>query len=61
MDQLNEQGKVSTDTIKKAAHLSCRDLCAGMKLGRINLYKLVSQSHIKYFNHKTQEFPKSVF
>ncbi len=28
--------------------------------GRINLYKLVSQSHIKYFNHKPR-VPKSVF
>ena len=28
--------------------------------GRINLYKLVSQSHIKYFNHRPR-VPKSVF
>ncbi len=59
MDQLNEQGKVSTDTIKKLPTYHAVIFMRN-ETGRINLYKLVSQSHIKYFNHKPR-VPKSVF
>ena len=51
VDQLNEQGKVSTDTIKKLPTYHAVIFMRN-ETGRINLYKLVSQSHIKYFNHK---------
>ena len=59
VDQLNEQGKVSTDTIKKLPTYHAVIFMRN-ETGRINLYKLVSQSHIKYFNHKPR-VPKSVF
>ncbi|MDO5136127.1 MAG: PolC-type DNA polymerase III [Eubacteriales bacterium] len=59
VDQLNAQGRVSADTIKK---LPTYHAVIFMKneTGRINLYKLVSQSHIKYYNHRPR-VPKSLF
>ena len=58
-DQLNEQGKISPDTIKKLPTYHAVIFMRN-ETGRINLYKLVSQSHIKYFNHRPR-VPKSVF
>ena len=59
VDELNRQGAVSPDTIKKlptyhAVIFMCNET------GRINLYKLVSQSHLKYY-HRRPRVPKSVF
>lgn len=59
VDELNEQGAVSPDTIRKlptyhAVIFMCNET------GRINLYKLVSQSHLKYYNRRPR-VPKSVF
>ena len=59
VDQLNEQGKVSADTIKKLPTYHAVIFMRN-ETGRINLYKLVSLSHIKYYNHKPR-VPKSVF
>ena len=59
VDKLNEQGKVSSDTIKKLPTYHAVIFMRN-ETGRINLYKLVSQSHIKYFNHRPR-VPKSVF
>ena len=59
VDQLNEQGKISPDTIKKLPTYHAVIFMRN-ETGRINLYKLVSQSHIKYFNHRPR-VPKSVF
>ena len=59
VDKLNEQGKVSPDTIKKLPTYHAVIFMRN-ETGRINLYKLVSQSHIKYFNHRPR-VPKSVF
>ena len=52
VDELNKQGAVSTDTDQETAYLSCYYFCAGMRPGRINLYKLVSQSHLKYYHRR---------
>ena len=59
VDELNRQGAVSPDTIKK---LPTYHAVIFMKneTGRINLYKLVSQSHLKYY-HRRPRVPKSVF
>ncbi len=59
VDKLNEQGKVSSDTIKKLPTYHAVIFMRN-ETGRINLYKLVSKSHIKYFNHRPR-VPKSVF
>ena len=59
VDKLNEQGKVSPDTIKKLPTYHAVIFMRN-ETGRINLYKLVSQSHIKYFNHRPR-VPKSLF
>lgn len=59
VDALNEKGAISPDTIKK---LPTYHAVIFMKneTGRINLYKLVSQSHLKYY-HRRPRVPKSVF
>ncbi len=59
VDELNRQGAVSPDTIKKlptyhAVIFMCNET------GRVNLYRLVSQSHLKYY-HRRPRVPKSVF
>ena len=59
LDQLNEEGAVSVNTIKKLPTYHAIIL-ATCETGRINLYKLVSQSHLTYY-HRRPRVPKSVF
>lgn len=59
VDELNRQGAVSTDTIKKLPTYHAIIL-AKNETGRVNLYKLVSQSHLKYY-HRRPRVPKSIF
>ena len=59
LDALNKQGSVSVDTIKKLPTYHAV-IFARNETGRINLYKLVSQSHLKYYRRRPR-VPKSVF
>ena len=59
MDTLNQQGNVSVNTIKKLPTYHAIIL-ARNETGRVNLYKLVSQSHLKYYRRRPR-VPKSLF
>ena len=58
LDQLNELGKSSLDQIKKLPTYHVI-LLATSDLGRVNLYRLVSWSHLQYYNRQPR-IPKSV-
>ena len=53
VDEMNRQGAVSPDTIRKLPTYHAI-VFARNETGRINLYKLVSQSHLKYYHRKTK-------
>ena len=57
--ELNEFGRPSDEAIgKMAAHHAV--ILAKNETGRINLYRLVSESHLKYFNRRPK-LPKSLY
>ena len=53
LDKLNEAGKLDDEAIKKLHQYHCIIL-ASSEQGRINLYRLISASHLQYFSR----FPK---
>ena len=55
---LNELGKQSVDAVRKL-HSNHVIILAKNQTGRINLYKLISESHLKYF-YKRPLIPKSL-
>lgn len=55
---LNENGQLSDDTIRKFHPYHCIILAAN-EMGRINLYRLISASHLQYFN-RFPKMPKSL-
>lgn len=59
LKKLNEEGAVSPDTIKKLPTYHAVIFMRN-ETGRINLYKLVSKSHLQYY-HRRPRVPKSVF
>ena len=59
LEELDIQGSVSEDQIKKLPTYHAIIL-ATCETGRINLYKLVSLSHLRYY-HRSPRVPKSVF
>ncbi|MBQ1311277.1 MAG: PolC-type DNA polymerase III, partial [Blautia sp.] len=59
VDELNRQGAVSPDTIRKLPTYHAVIFMRN-ETGRINLYKLVSKSHLVYY-HRRPRVPKSVF
>lgn len=59
LTQLNGLSKLSADSIKKLpTHHAI--ILAKNEVGRVNLYKLISLSHIEYYNRRPR-IPKSVF
>lgn len=58
LDEVNEKGMMSEDTVRKLPSYHCIVL-AKNDIGRINLYRLVSQSHLTYF-YRRPKVPKSL-
>jgi DNA polymerase-3 subunit alpha (Gram-positive type) len=59
LDQLNAQGQISENTIRKLPTYHAIVL-ATCETGRVNLYRLVSESHLKYYNRRPR-LPKSLY
>ena len=59
LDQLNETGKVSPDTVKKLPTYHAIIL-AKNDAGRVNLYRLISESHLNYYARRPR-IPKSLY
>ena len=59
LDDLNAQGKVSEEAVRKLPSYHAIIL-AKNETGRVNLYRLVSESHLKYYNRRPK-LPKSVY
>ncbi len=59
LDQLEEMSASSEETVRKLPTYHAI-MIAQNDIGRVNLYKLVSDSHIKYFNRRPR-VPKSEF
>ncbi|MDD3278280.1 MAG: PolC-type DNA polymerase III [Lachnospiraceae bacterium] len=59
LDQLNEKGSISEHTIRKLPSAHAIILATG-ETGRVNLYRLISESHLKYYNRRPK-LPKSLY
>jgi len=59
IDEINNLGKMSPEIIKKMPVFHAIILVQN-DIGRVNLYKLISLSHIEYYN-KRPRIPKSLF
>ncbi len=58
LQKLNDEGKMDTEAVKKLHQYHCI-LLAASEQGRINLYRLVSASHLQYFS-RFPKIPKSL-
>lgn len=58
LEQVNEMGKASTDAVSKLPYYHVI-LLAQNNTGRINLYTMVSESHLTYYNRRPK-LPKSM-
>ena len=59
LNVLNEAGKLSEHTIKKLPTYHAIIL-ATSEIGRVNLYRLVSKSHLEFYNRRPR-IPKSMY
>ncbi len=59
LDMLNEKGILSVDAIRHL-HSNHAVVLVKNEVGRVNLYRLISESHLKYF-YRHPIVPKSVF
>ncbi len=59
LDELNAMGEVSGEAKKKLASHHAIILAAN-ETGRVNLYRLVSESHLNYFYRNQARLPKSL-
>ena len=58
MDAVNALGQSSEEQVKKLpTHHAI--ILARNDVGRVNLYRLISMSHLKYYAGNSQEFPKA--
>lgn len=51
IDDINKMGQASVDTIRKGRTYH-GIILAKNEIGRVNLYRLISESHVKYFNRR---------
>lgn len=51
IDDINKMGQASVDAIKKGRTYH-GIILAKNEIGRVNLYRLISESHVKYFNRR---------
>ena len=58
LEQVNEMGKASTDAVSKLPSYHVV-LLARNDIGRVNLYTMVSESHLTYYNRRPK-IPKSL-
>ena len=58
LEQVNEMGKASTDAVSKLPYYHII-LLARNDVGRVNLYTMVSESHLTYYNRRPK-IPKSM-
>lgn len=59
LSELNEQGKLSVNTIKKL-NTNHAIIMAANEIGRVNLYRLVTASHLEYYNRRPR-IAKSIY
>ncbi|MBO6215350.1 MAG: PHP domain-containing protein, partial [Lachnospiraceae bacterium] len=57
LKDLNEKGRFTDENIMKEAHQAHVTLIAKNDMGRINLYHLVSRSHLDYLTHSAPKKP----
>ncbi len=52
VEDVNELGSASDDTIKKKGRTYHGIILAKNEIGRVNLYRLISEAHVRYFNRR---------
>ena len=61
LTQLNEFGRPTEEVIRKLRIRIMRSFLPKMRSAELNLYRLVSESHLKYFNRRPKASEEPVF